>query len=390
MLARFKLLWQGARRKLPQKNARFLIEEKNISSIFGKIAKRHPARSVAFATKVTMGFSLPLAIWFFSEDKNNEANWLQKSTVKQLVHSMNEKASLRSIKMLTYLISTNECYAVEFINQNGEELLSKLFDTTLETWRSNESKDGDDMLLQLLKLMSTMNQYEQPKKTFQKVKWVSLFNSLAAEKNADIVNHVSSVLSSLAVAPNTRRELVTQLLDGLSILIKNQYCSEEAYHHISVALAALSSKDEQLAEYMIKTGLVRRLKKITALPDERVQLQIAKTISNLSAFEDLRKIIVAQGWLEQLRYWGESENKQVRLQAIQVLSNLVLYESIVVQLLEQQGLELILAMGELVDIDIQHAVERVINQLKTPDVLWVPREYKLDDNFDLVEQQRGV
>jgi molecular chaperone GrpE (heat shock protein) len=41
-------------------------------------------------------------------------------------------------------------------------------------------------------------------------------------------------------------------------------------------------------------------------------------------------------------------------------------ESIVVQLLEQQGLELILAMGELVDIDIQHAVERVINQLKTP------------------------
>jgi hypothetical protein len=84
-------------------------------------------------------------------------------------------------------------------------------------------------------------------------------------------------------------------------------------------------------------------------------------------------------------------------------------ESIVVQLLEQQGLELILAMGELVDIDIQHAVERVINQLKTPgtfwfshlrvavsnfscstDILWVPREYKLDDNFDLVEQQRGV
>lgn len=40
-------------------------------------------------------------------------------------------------------------------------------------------------------------------------------------------------------------------------------------------------------------------------------------------------------------------------------------ETIVVQLLEQQGLELILAMGELVDIDIQHAVERVINQLKT-------------------------
>jgi len=35
---------------------------------------------------------------------------------------------------------------------------------------------------------------------------------------------------------------------------------------------------------MIKTGLVRRLKKITALPDERVQLQIAKIISNLSAF----------------------------------------------------------------------------------------------------------
>ena len=98
------------------------------------------------------------------------------------------------------------------------------------------------------------------------------------------------------MAANTA--LVTQLLDGLGILIKNQYCSEESYHHISVALAALSSKDgtskaiqigiyrkpEQLAEYMIKTGLVRRLKKITALPDERVQLQIAKIISNLSAF----------------------------------------------------------------------------------------------------------
>ena len=41
-------------------------------------------------------------------------------------------------------------------------------------------------------------------------------------------------------------------------------------------------------------------------------------------------------------------------------------ETIVVQLLEQQGLELIFSMGELVDIDIQHAVERVINQLKTP------------------------
>jgi hypothetical protein len=337
---------------------------------------------------VAVGFSLPALAWFFSEDKNNEANWLQKSTVKQLVHNMDEKASLRSVKMLTYLISTNECYAIEFINQGGEALLSKLFDTTLQTWRGNESKDSDEMLLQLLKLMSTMVQYDRPKQTFQSVKWVSMFNSLAAEKNAEIVNNVSSVLSNLSLAANTA--LVTQLLDGLGTLIKNQYCSEESYHHISVALAALSSKDEQLAEYMIKTGLVRRLKKITALPDERVQLQIAKIISNISAFEDLRKIIVAQGWLEQLRYWGESSNKQVRLQAIQVLGNLVKDESIVVQLLEQQGLELILAMGELVDIDIQHAVERVINQLKTPDILWVPREYKLDDNFDLVEQQRGV
>ncbi len=49
----------------------------------------------------------------------------------------------------------------------------------------------------------------------------------------------------------------------------------------------LTRQTEQLAEYMIKTGLVRRLKKITALPDERVQLQIAKIISNLSAFGTL-------------------------------------------------------------------------------------------------------
>jgi hypothetical protein len=75
---------------------------------------------------VAVGFSLPALAWFFSEgtcfsiekistapaltdlpDKNNEANWLQKSTVKQLVRNMNEKASLRSVKMLTYLISTN-------------------------------------------------------------------------------------------------------------------------------------------------------------------------------------------------------------------------------------------------------------------------------------------
>lgn len=57
------------------------------------------------------------------------------------------------------LIAFLECYAIEFINQGGEALLSKLFDTTLQTWRGNESKDSDEMLLQLLKLMSTMVQY---------------------------------------------------------------------------------------------------------------------------------------------------------------------------------------------------------------------------------------
>jgi len=41
---------------------------------------------------------------------------------------------------------------------------------------------------------------EQPKKAFQNDKWVARLNSLAAEKNAEIVNHVSYVLSNLALA----------------------------------------------------------------------------------------------------------------------------------------------------------------------------------------------
>lgn len=45
---------------------------------------------------------------------------------------------------------------------------------------------------------------DRPKQTFQSVKWVSMFNSLAAEKNVEIVNNVSSVLSNLSLAGEYR------------------------------------------------------------------------------------------------------------------------------------------------------------------------------------------
>lgn len=144
---------------------------------------------------------------------------------------MDEKTSLRSVKMLTYLISTNGTLSRPSKHRSNDSfrvLRQRIYQSrrrrgvvqavwhdiadVAQQWKQRQRRnatatvdadvDGGSVRWVNARIndrWGANSTADRPKKTFQSVKWVSLFNSLAAEKNVEIVNNISSVLSNLSL-----------------------------------------------------------------------------------------------------------------------------------------------------------------------------------------------
>jgi len=118
------------------------------------------------------------------------------------------------------------------------------------------------------------------------------------------------------------------------------------------------------------------------------QVHIARLVSHLSKLGREYKIkMLDEGWLQVLSHWAKSDNKQIRLATVNALHDLLLDDIIAMCIAEQYGVTLFVEIAEMVDIDVYHATEKVINYLKSQGHSGLTAststdDWKLDDNFD--------
>jgi len=99
--------------------------------------------------------------------------------------------------------------------------------------------------------------------------------------------------------------------------------------------------------------------------DGRSLVNVARILSYASQLdEDYKRRLIQDGWAEILVYMSKSPNKKIRLATVHALDNLLLDDVIAVKIIQQYGMELFIELAEMIDIDLHHAVEKIITRFK--------------------------
>jgi hypothetical protein len=107
--------------------------------------------------------------------------------------------------------------------------------------------------------------------------------------------------------------------------------------------------------------------------------------------ENVRDELVKEAnthWLAQLQQWALSEDRDVRLPTVVVLTNLIRDDLMRLQVIQTIGFDTISNMSNLVDVEVQHAIENLFyfmlekNKPTVEDSLVLP-DFVMGDSFQI-------
>eukprot|EP00013_Stygamoeba_regulata_P005723 CAMPEP_0177642360 /NCGR_PEP_ID=MMETSP0447-20121125/7543_1 /TAXON_ID=0 /ORGANISM="Stygamoeba regulata, Strain BSH-02190019" /LENGTH=429 /DNA_ID=CAMNT_0019144509 /DNA_START=55 /DNA_END=1344 /DNA_ORIENTATION=- len=202
----------------------------------------------------------------------------------------------------------------------------------------------------------------------------------------------STAASSQTPCPSaaTSHSSVSVPASGSDLSAERPVSLQEAYQHLAGVLLALAQHRTTDTAALLQDGLLDLAQQLL-LDSAPWEPSLAHTLALLSEEQNVRVELKSNaGWLEQLRRWALSSNREVRLPTVVVLTNLIRDESMSLQVIQTIGFDTISNMSNLVDVEVQHAIENLFyymlekNEPLADDSLVVP-DFVLGDDFQIRE-----
>eukprot|EP01121_Diplochlamys_sp_Union-15-3_P015671 TRINITY_DN5225_c0_g1_i1.p1 TRINITY_DN5225_c0_g1~~TRINITY_DN5225_c0_g1_i1.p1 ORF type:complete len:267 (-),score=35.85 TRINITY_DN5225_c0_g1_i1:30-830(-) len=247
-----------------------------------------------------------------------------------------------------------------------------------------------------VKLLAELAHWEKCRKAIIQSDWEFPLGLLTLKKNNHDFNYfLSDLLESLAKEEALQNQLIAKgALETIQIILEEDELELKTCIQTVSALAMLTSNPD-ICNRIVSSGILSSLKKHTNVESDELHVHLAKIIAALTFNEENKKKLVEDGWLKLLCKWAKSENKYTRLSTIYSLGSLLKDETIAVKIVRDQGMQLFIQLASIIDVDIHHAVENILLQLKQENekhrvILEQLHQERilLNDDFDFVDTSK--
>jgi len=299
--------------------------------------------------------SYALLTYLFENLKMSETSKAKYTNISAILAYM--KLHHASVKVVLYI--------------NGIDIILKALDKL--------DSDYDQLIYQktseILQLIVKFNRTGSIKLLSNFNGWYNYFFIWTKSDDPNLLQNASQIVHILYINESSlsnNKEHSISYLELLNGLLINKRISKESIYYITKTINLLAAESNQNKKLIIDMNLLNNLKDrlqpfntTEDVIDGRSLVNVARILSYASQLdEDYKRRLIQDGWAEILVYMSKSPNKKIRLATVHALDNLLLDDVIAVKIIQQYGMELFIELAEMIDIDLHHAVEKIITRFK--------------------------
>jgi len=279
-----------------------------------------------------------------------------------------QKETARALSFL----SRDEYTGVELGKNGGMERVMETL-TTLQECLSSELPDSlsrpATLMRIILQVFSNLAKFDENREIIAKNKeWIKELTKWAKLEDPYIGLHISQLVYNLSQTTNP--QVMTELLENGFIILVNEL-SENSSSIAFTKANAISclidlAKNESNHSSVISSGGIETLRHLVVADrsDIKIQALVSDAIVLFAKNEKSMEEIVNRGWLEIFYVWAKSDDKKLRLNTANALEQMIQNDKIASKIIKEFGFGFLLGLADMVDIDIQLSIERMLKQLK--------------------------